>query len=55
MLKKWKIKYKIIQPLMDDGCKNRKILMVDDGFFILINKQIIFKIKKNKKILLKYR
>ena len=34
---------------MDDEGKSKEILMVDDGFFNLINSQNIFKIKKNPK------
>ena len=34
---------------MDDEGKNREILMVDNGFYNLINNQNISKIKKNQK------
>ena len=34
---------------MDGEGKSKEILMVDDGFFNLINSQNISKIKKNKK------
>ena len=34
---------------MDGEGKSKEILMVDDGFFNLINSQNIFKIKKNPK------
>ena len=34
---------------MDGEGKSKEILMVDDGFFNLINSQNIFKNKKNKK------
>ena len=34
---------------MDDQGKNREILMVDDGFYNLINSQNISKIKKKPK------
>ena len=34
---------------MDDEGKSKEILMVDDGFFNLINSQNIFKNKKNQK------
>ena len=34
---------------MDDEGKNGEILMVDDGFYNLINSQNISKIKKTKK------
>ena len=34
---------------MDDEGKNREILMVDNGFYNLINSQNISKIKKNQK------
>ena len=46
ILKKYENKIKNKPTSMDDEGKNREILMVDDGFFNLINSQIYLKLKK---------
>ena len=48
-VKKLKNKIKNNPTSMDDESKNREILMVDDGFYNLINNQNISKIKKKPK------
>ena len=49
IVKKLENKIKNKPTSMDDEGKNREILMVDDGFYNLINSQNISKIKKNQK------
>ena len=49
IVKKLENKIKNKPTSMDDEGKNREILMVDDGFFNLINSQNISKIKKKPK------
>ena len=49
IVKKLENKIKNKPTFMDDEGKNREILMVDDGFYNLINSQNISKIKKKQK------
>ena len=49
IVKKLENKIKNKPTSMDDEGKNREILMVDDGFYNLINSQNISKIKKKPK------
>ena len=49
IVKKLENKIKNKPTSMDDEGKNREIVMVDDGFYNLINSQNISKIKKNQK------
>ena len=49
IVKKLENKIKTKPTSMDDEGKNREILMVDDGFYNLINSQNISKIKKKPK------
>ena len=49
IVKKLENKIKNKPTSMDDEGKNREILMIDDGFYNLINSQNIFKNKKKPK------